>query len=192
MGVSGFRVGRRYVNLDSSYLRYFTMYEADDLGVFTGEEYVSHLNSPTPWTQKMMPHLRNFRRIVCEVLLSEGEGVGGAIATVSFEAAEQRDSTQARELAGKLLGTKGIVGVHLAAANSAASELQTKEKMLRQGGKEAWVSTVLLVEGHHLHTVLESVSKMQDDIRSALSVRGEMEIHGYPLAYLVRSRRGQA
>src|SRR3954467_8443631 len=83
VGIPGFLRGTRWIAL-SGEPSYFVLYEASRLAVITSGPYVEHLNHPTPWSQKMMPHHRNMVRSLCRVRASFGGGLGQAMATIRF------------------------------------------------------------------------------------------------------------
>ena len=52
-----------------------------------GPDYLARLNAPTPWSQRIMPLLKNFVRGGGTVVASSGIGQGGFLAALPFEAA---------------------------------------------------------------------------------------------------------
>ena len=62
--IPGFLRGTRCVAL-SGEPSYFVLYEAARLATISSGAYVERLNSPTPWSRKMMPHHRNMVRSLC-------------------------------------------------------------------------------------------------------------------------------
>ncbi|ROZ71486.1 DUF4286 family protein [Ramlibacter sp. WS9] len=75
MGIPGFLRGARWAAADGGE-GFFIMYELADYETLSSPGYLARLNSPTPWSTKLMPHHRNMVRSQCRVL----ESVGGAIA----------------------------------------------------------------------------------------------------------------
>jgi hypothetical protein len=80
VAVSGFRGARRYVNRSNVHHRYFTLYDVESLAVFESAEYRDLLDHPTPWSASMRPDFSNFLRAICSVMMSNGTGIGAAIA----------------------------------------------------------------------------------------------------------------
>lgn len=80
VAIDGFHGGRRYVNRARTDHRYFTLYDVDSVAVFGGTEYRDLLERPTPWSASMRPAFSNFVRVVCTVSVSNGTGIGAAIA----------------------------------------------------------------------------------------------------------------
>src|SRR5687768_15044364 len=78
LGVPGFLRGRRYLNPQQVPQVCFTLYEIAHVEIFLSPSYLKRLNSPTPWSQQVQLHMRNFVRGVCEPVLSLGDGTAGA------------------------------------------------------------------------------------------------------------------
>ena len=106
----GFRGARRYVNRARTRHRYFTLYDVDTLDAFDTPEYRDLLARPTPWSASMRPDFRNFLRVQCRTLLSQGTGIGGAIACLA--ATDDIASGLASSLPAALT-LDGVSGVHL-------------------------------------------------------------------------------
>src|SRR6478672_3359944 len=64
LSIPGFLRGTRWVASEGE-PRYMVLYEVQDLAVLSSEAYLARLNSPSPWTQKMMPHYRGMQRGLC-------------------------------------------------------------------------------------------------------------------------------
>lgn len=135
LSIPGFTRGRRGVNWSLDFQRYLTIYEGAELSVFSGADYLERLNNPTPWTQRMAPAFRNFLRVACETLVSQGVGVGGAVGTYRGRFAEGRSEAEftqaASSLAAQLQELAGVTAVHIAAARPDFSEIPTTETKLR-------------------------------------------------------------
>lgn len=56
VGVPGFLRGRRYVNWELDYHRYFTLYEGEEISTFASAAYRERLNNPAEWSTRMQPH----------------------------------------------------------------------------------------------------------------------------------------
>lgn len=92
VGVPGFLRGRRYMKDGAGALKYFTLYETDNVDVLASKPYMDRLNDPTEWTMKVLPYFVGGRRSVMTVTSTAGRGVGGAAATIEFGAAEGREA----------------------------------------------------------------------------------------------------
>jgi hypothetical protein len=119
VGVAGIRAARRYVGPGRGSDRYFTLYELDSLAVLASPGYQELIAQPTSWTRAMRTSFRNFRRHACRRLCSTGIGIAGALATLRIgrtDAAVEADAERMEAALASLVGTNGIVSVHLGAA----------------------------------------------------------------------------
>ncbi len=111
VAVTGFRGARRYINRAKAHHRYFTLYDVDSLAVFESAEYRDLLTHPTPWSALMRPDFSNFLRAICSVTMSNGTGIGAAIACLCVPA-----STSATALDAELASAgalRRVNAVHL-------------------------------------------------------------------------------
>jgi len=147
--IPGFLRGRRYLALEAG-PTYFNLYEADNVQVLGGQDYLSRLNTPTPWTQQSVKSYRNVARSICDVTYSDGVGQGAYLMTIRFDVIEQHhalvsNALRQRVLPGFVHG-QGITGVHLCVADEAVSKVETAEKKARAEGTQipAWI---IIIEG---------------------------------------------
>jgi hypothetical protein len=146
MRVPGFLRGRRYVGRGSP--RYLNMYEVDGIGTLTGGAYVSSLNTPSPWTRKMMPHLTNFSRVVCRAVANRGGGVAGHLASFRVPALHA-GAVGDRDLEGVLdavVALPDILGASIGITVPAPSNIDTAEKRLRAGERLAGSEVVVAIQ----------------------------------------------
>jgi hypothetical protein len=137
LSIPGFLRGTRWV-AESGEPSYFVLYEAADLGTISGGAYLEHLNNPTPWSRKMMPHHLNMVRSLCVLRAGWGGGLPQLLATVRF-------SPRAGVLP-ELPRRKGLTGAHLLESQPMAGAPQTAEQKIRGADRSAdWV---LLVGGY--------------------------------------------
>lgn len=149
VGIAGFLRGRRYGPIDAD-PEFFHFYETESLETLTSPAYLDRLNSPTPWTGRVVPELKDNNRSLCRVIASFGVGEGAAILTARFATAPGASGrTLSDWLAGEVLpglvGTPGIVGAHLLQGDQRASRVETEEKALR-GRPDDIADGVLFVE----------------------------------------------
>lgn len=152
LSIPGFLRGSRWVALQGQ-PRYFVMYEVEELGTLASAAYLERLNSPTPWTAKMMTHYRGMTRGLCSVTGSFGLGLGTAGLLIRFQPAPGKE-TALREWLVKeqlpILPQKaGLSSAHLLEA--ALAPPVTNEQRIR--GKDAAVNWVLLVTGYSAEKV---------------------------------------
>jgi hypothetical protein len=149
LGIPGFLRGRRAVG--GTPRRYFVCYDVDALDTLDGADYRRCLNQPTPWTQRMMPHLRNVTRSLCRVTAAAGGGAARALATVRFSPAAGAADALRGALAGELLpalaAARGLTGAQVWESAARAKGQGTAEQALRGSG-DGEIDWALLIEGY--------------------------------------------
>lgn len=128
---------------------FFILYEVRDFDVLTSAAYVAHLNSPTPWSTKLMPHHRNMVRSQCRVMHSEGGAVAGHAVTVRLSSGDGIVHT----LRG-LSTREGVGGAHLLHAQVPAIA-QTTEQRIR-GGNDRVADWVVVLTGYDNEALREA------------------------------------
>lgn len=130
----------------------FQLYELADYGVLSSPAYLARLNSPTPWSTRMMPHHRNMARSQCKVLESHGGVTAAHALTVRLAPASGVENLrrQLQPLLANLAGRSGIGGAHLL-QHSAPPIAATAEQNMRGG--DAVADCVLIVTAYHRDTV---------------------------------------
>jgi hypothetical protein len=149
LGIPGFLRGRRAITTAGP-RKYFVTYEVANFDVLKSAAYHKCLNNPTPWTQKMMPHVGKITRSLCRVSGTHGSGIGQAIATIRFAPAPGKDQTLRSWLDKTVLpglpSQAGMAGVHFLEALKQTGP-QTNEQKLR-GSNDAEADWVVIVEGY--------------------------------------------
>ncbi|MGA1287669.1 MAG: hypothetical protein ACO305_12970 [Rubrivivax sp.] len=146
VGIPGFLAGRRWQSAQAQ-PEFFTLYETESPSVLDGPDYLARLNSPTEWTRRSVPFFTDIARSLCHVEFSRGVADGAWMQTWRYELAGNDRSGHTRQLRPHLeamLSLPGVVGVHLCAADAAASAIQTEEKKGRP--TDAMPGWVLMVE----------------------------------------------
>lgn len=175
IGIPGFRRGRRCRSIDGS-PGWFLMYEVDDLSVLPSPAYLERLNSPSDWSQQIIPSITNMNRTLSRVESSHGVGVGGFLATIRFAAvAEARFDAKFPELA----QAKGLVGAHFLRGDESASRINTKEKSLRDRPDEV-SSAIILIEGYDADSVAVAAKGLTGRIAA-----DEVLVNLYQLNHLI-------
>ena len=155
VGIPGFRRGRRYLAVSGA-PEFFVLYEADSAEVLGGLDYLNRLKTPTAWTKRLLPSLRNMTRSICRVTFTSGVGSGGVMLTSHFDidGAHQPGAIEAltRRILPPLAQRGGIAGVHLGLADVGLSEADTAEVEARTGKMRvpAWV---VMIEGNSVADV---------------------------------------
>lgn len=140
LSVPGFLRASRYASADGGE-GFFIMYEVGDFEVLTSAAYLAHLNAPTPWSTKLMPHHRNMVRSQCDVVHSEGSGVAGYAVTVRLAHGEGLG----RRLNG-LSQRPGISGVHVLQARRPAIPATTEQKI--RGNADGIAEWIVVLSGY--------------------------------------------
>ncbi len=118
VGLPGFLRGRRYLAVRGT-PKYFAFYEAESVDVFRSPAYLERLNSPTEWTRRVMPTVRNFTRGVYGLDHTAGgmenpDG-GHVVVTLRLEPVPgQEEALRARYCDGALQEMTRVPGVHSA------------------------------------------------------------------------------
>lgn len=161
VGVAGFRQGRRYVAEDAARHRYFTLYELEDAQVLGSPGYLSRLNDPTPWTQRMMPAFRNFVRGGCHVMASQGLGrVGGYAATLQLAPGRLPDTDAAQAMVREALQCDGVAASRVGCVDLAGTTIRTREREFRTDAPDSVFTGVLLLEGDSRHAVTQAIRSL--------------------------------
>lgn len=146
VGIPGFLAGRRWQALEGR-PEFFTLYETASPSVLDGADYLARLNSPTEWTRRSVPFFTDIARSLCRVEFSRAIADGGWLQTWRYDVASEARPGHKEGLRPRLeamLALPGVVGVHLCAADAAASSIQTEEKKGRP--RDAMPGWVLMIE----------------------------------------------
>lgn len=142
LGIPGFRRASRWSSASGGE-GIFVLYELEGYGVLSSPHYLASLNSPTPWSTRMMPHHRNMVRSQCHVLESRGAGVARHALTVRLSPAPSRDDALrefCRSLIGNLVARPGLTGAHLLRHQSPPIAATTEQKLRNGADRTAdWV-----------------------------------------------------
>lgn len=147
VAVPGFLKARRYKGPDS-WPRYFNFYEVETWTTLTSKPYLDRLNTPSPWTQRVVRHFRDTFRTMCSVAISAGQGDGRFVATFRLQTTKHRDDFIAAirlKVVEPLLREPAIVGVHLLEGQTSPNDGPTAEKALR-GQPDSIAAWILLIE----------------------------------------------
>lgn len=146
LAVPGFRRASRWTSATGGE-GIFVMYELTSYAILSSDAYVSHLNTPTPWSARMMPHHRNMVRSQCRVLESTGGVTARHALTLQVSPLQERaDDLRAffRVLCTTLSQRPGIVGAHLL-QHQTPSIAETTEQRIRNSADRVadWVFVAL-------------------------------------------------
>jgi hypothetical protein len=155
LGVDGFLACRIFRAAGTLANRYFILYDLKGPEVIGSASYLARLNAPTPWSQRIMPRLRNFVRGGGRVAASAGHGQGGVLAVVPLATAPG----QPEEIATELAAMDRIVAARVLVTDEAQTSIQTREKGMRSDDRS--FSGLLLVEGLNGDAVRNAVWRAQ-------------------------------
>jgi hypothetical protein len=171
LGIPGFLRGRRFSNWGCEPHPTFTLYEGAHIETFRSPGYLARLNDPTEWSNRVQPTMTSFLRGGCEVLLTVGQGVGGAITTVRTSGPDRdRAGFEAELMAAalRLRALHGVTAVHVARHESAVTGGETAETRMRPSVHGASFTHLVLIEG--LSTTL--LGRLDGDVRTVLDGAG--------------------
>jgi len=154
LAIPGFKRATRWSSADGGE-GVFQIYEMEAHEVLSSPRYLAHLNTPSPWSIKMMPHHRNMVRSQCHVLESNGENVARHALTIRLSPAPKTDDTlrsSLKTIIDHLVEQPGCVGGHLL-RHEAPAIAQTTEQKIR--GNDQFADWVLLVIGYDLDVLKE-------------------------------------
>lgn len=160
LAVPGFLAARVFRAQAGGRGRFLIFYRLRDAGVVDSAAYLARLNAPTPWSQRIMPKLKNFMRGGGAILQEQG-GEGGYIAPVLI-AREQlpayRDAATEIGQAGRMAATRIFEVDH------AASEIGTNEKAMRAGDRS--FEAMLLLEALDESFLAQGLAVMEVEERA--------------------------
>lgn len=161
LSIPGFLRGTRWTAIDADAPRYLVLYEVESVATLGSAPYLERLDSPSPWTAKMMPHYRGMRRGLCRVLGSFGFGAGGTGLLVRFvpraDAAEALHRRLLADVLPALPAGRGIGGAHLLVRGMEAP--MTNEQRIR--GADAGVDAAVLVTAYDEGAVADAADRVR-------------------------------
>ncbi|MGH7056544.1 MAG: hypothetical protein ACREFZ_01505 [Acetobacteraceae bacterium] len=172
-GVPGFLGGRRYIDWERSFHRYFALYPTKTIAVLNGPDYLARLNAPSPWTRKVAPRMTNYTRGACRVVATRSEGIGGFMASIRLclsEPARGLESAAMTQAAAEIHGLDGVVGVHIGLVDPDVTGVPADEKKLHGGG-EGTFDAVVLIET----TSRQSAESVMPTIEETLTAMPNMQ-----------------
>jgi len=183
LAIPGFQRATRWSSADGGE-GVFQMYEMDAHEVLSSPRYLAHLNTPSPWSRKMMPHHRNMVRSQCHVLESRGANVARHALTIRLSPAQETGDTLRASLKAsidQLVDQPGCVGGHLL-RHEAPAIAQTTEQKIR--GNDQFADWVLLVIGYDPDVLRElAASRLSPDALVLLGAQAGAFNGLYTLSY---------
>ncbi|MGY4623346.1 hypothetical protein [Bradyrhizobium sp. USDA 4486] len=162
----GFLASRVFRAVRDDINRVFILYELEAPEVLDGEAYLARLNAPTPWSQRIMPRLGNFKRGGGVMVARAGRGEGATIMALRIE----KLPGNPQQLADALGVCDGIAAVQIGATDEARTSVSTTEKGMRK--EEGFFSGLLLIEaldGASLQAALQQARTHAPDVLNRAS-----------------------
>lgn len=170
MGIPGFLRGSRWSAADGGE-GFFVMYELAEYETLSSPGYLARLNSPSPWSTKLMPHHRNMVRSQCRVLESAGGAIARHALTLRLSPAEGKEAAlreflaaQAQEIAIQA----GTTAAHLLQTQTPVIATTTEQKI--RGGADKAADWIFVACGYEL-AALEA-------LRAGALGAGSLATHG--------------
>jgi hypothetical protein len=175
----GILAGRRYHALGSRDFRYFTLYEVGALSVFESDGYLSTANTPSEWSNRVLPAFYNFVRSPSHTVMTRGSGLGGALATIRITFPERGADTAAREedipanafnlatrhLVESAMSMRGVTAAHACISGRVnRGTIRKRPQRIAVGEK---CDATLLVEGYSrpaLESIVPRLSALMDGV----------------------------
>ena len=148
LGVHGFRRASRWMSADGCE-GVFVLYELEDHEVLGSQAYTARLNSPTPWSTKMMSEHRNMVRSQCRVLESAGFVTTRYALTIRVSPSPGGlDSLRAAigRLAGDVPQRRGLAGLHMLRHETPPIAATTEQRI--RGNADRTADCVVIAVGY--------------------------------------------
>ena len=160
-----FRAARDDIN------RFFILYELVAPEVLDGEAYLTRLNAPTPWSQRIMPKLGNFMRGGGVMIARAGRGEGATILALRIETLPGNPE----KLAEALVACDGVAAVQIGATDEARTSVRTAEKGMRKN--EGFFAGLLLIEALDVASLQAALQQAHAVAPDVLARASEPEVY---------------
>ena len=126
--------------------QHFFLYATASASVLRGPAYLRILDTPSPWTRRLMPKFGRFDRATGERLVKIGRGAGAFVLASRVRAAGPwPDPAAAKAALRGLIHLPDTVGVRLLATDRSTTDIASAEKTMR-GAVEGDFDYLLVVE----------------------------------------------
>ena len=112
---------------------HFFLYATEGKHVFSEAPYLDVLNTPSPWTKRLMPKFGPFDRALGEQLFKVGNGFGGYMLVSRIKQNTVASLSQVQAELAQLVEVDEIVSVRLMKVDRGSTDIPTQEKTMRQG-----------------------------------------------------------
>lgn len=167
----GFLASRVFRMMHSEINRFFILYELEAPEVLDGPAYLARLNSPTPWSKRIMPILGNFVRGGGVMVARAGRGEGSTVVTLRIENLP-KDPTK---LATDIAVLDGIAAVQIGVTDLARTLVPTKEKGMRKN--EGVFAGLLILEALDEASLRDALRKIAEMVPNVAGDIAEVEVY---------------
>jgi len=112
---------------------HFFLYATQSKDVFKNPPYLQILNTPSPWTRKIMPLFGAFDRALGEQVLKIGNGIGPYLLISRLKGPLEINLPLAQLELSAILQLNEIVSVRLMVLDQSTIGIKSEEKKMRQG-----------------------------------------------------------
>jgi hypothetical protein len=140
--IEGFLACRIFRAISATVNRYFILYDLEKPDTVGDAEYLARLDAPTPWSQRIMPRLRNFARGGGRVVATAGIGQGGLAAAIRLDT---KPEWEADALCRELASMDRVAAARVMLTDLVQTSIQTREKSMRR--KDGAFAGLLVIEG---------------------------------------------
>jgi hypothetical protein len=177
--VEGIVGGVRYWAPEREELRYFTLYELENIAVLGGAGYTRLVRRPSEWSSRLRPSFRNFVRYPCSTIASLGVGRAGAVLTARFGTAHEIEPIQATPVLQGFLESHGITRLRLGEADTSAPF----PIPAADSGPAGAHRYVLIAEGLERAALERRMPRIVEALRQDFEAEGEVACETYLLAF---------
>jgi hypothetical protein len=181
VGIDGILAARRYVAMERSDHRYFTLYDLASLAALESPQYADVVDRPTAWSASMRPSFHNFLRRPCQLVASAGHGTGGSMATLRFSVEGPIESNAWTQVLERQLWEGGVIALHLGIVDVNAKFPVSNASSNDPKG----TPLVMLVEGIDRKALAAHCSAIVETIRTTTAFAVEPEWKAYDLAFSI-------
>jgi len=167
----GFLTSRVFRMMHSEINRFFILYELEAPEVLDGPAYLARLNSPTPWSKRIMPILGNFVRGGGVMVARAGRGEGSTVVILRIENLP-KDPTK---LATDIAVLDGIAAVQIGVTDLARTLVPTKEKGMRKN--EGVFAGLLILEALDEASLRDALRKIAEMVPNVAGDIAEVEVY---------------
>jgi hypothetical protein len=182
VGIEGILTGRRYVAMERSDKRYFTLYELASLAALDGPRYKDVVDRPTAWSASMRPSFRNFFRRPCDLVCSVGIGTASSIATFRCSVRAPVPIAEWEAVLRRQILEAGVTALHVGVV-----DVDAKFPVSNAVSSDAIGTTpyVLLVEAVDRKALTAQCAAIAAGLRAVMDCMSEPEWETYDLAVVI-------